>query len=391
MTTLLINPNKIDTFVKGHTFDLMSSHNKIERLEIFFIFCCMVAGKKASVTAQKVSELLDPEFRKIEFQRDLIKKSDKLSPFEYIYKLIEEDKLLETLKNHRTGQYNKLEHIFKFLYEFYKDNGYSFVLKCNLESMEAIKGIGPKTSRFYCMYTQENFQGAILDTHLLKYLKEYHELQDVPKTTPSTLKQYKKLESEYLKICNKFKKKPSVLDLQIWKLYSNKYDSDLDKKYTKEVLLSKISSKKVSNAKLLEYFNLGYCHDIMMNSPKYCYQYAKSIICARFPKGEAVIAKDPLIAYFYARDVLKGRFPEAEEGIKQNSRYAYLYALNILKERWPDAENVIKMRLNYAFYYYTEVIGTYEEDFHELLEKDKKYKRLLETKKLKSKKKRIWR
>ena len=59
---------------------------------------------------------------------------------------------------------------------------------------------------------------ACLDTHLLKYLAE-RGVRNVPKSTPSSKKQYERLERVFLSLVPK-NKTPAEFDLEIWNSYA---------------------------------------------------------------------------------------------------------------------------------------------------------------------------
>lgn len=89
------------------------------------------------------------------------------------------------------------------------------------DDLEKIHGIGMKTSRCFIMHSRRGARYAGLDTHLLKYLRAQG-VEDVPKSTPSSRRQYLRLEQEFLKLADEQNKLPSVLDLEIWNRYSVK-------------------------------------------------------------------------------------------------------------------------------------------------------------------------
>ena len=95
---------------------------------------------------------------------------------------------------------------------------------CTVEDLEQIYGIGMKTARCFIIHSRYGARHAGLDTHLLKYLKAQG-VEDVPKATPSSKKQYLRLEKEFLRLADDFGKTPSVLDLEVWNKYSIKNTS----------------------------------------------------------------------------------------------------------------------------------------------------------------------
>jgi len=90
--------------------------------------------------------------------------------------------------------------------------------KCSPEDLEAIYGIEPKTARAFIMWSRPGESYAILDTHILKWLKEQG-IENVPKATP-TSKNYDRLEAEFLDLVPE-DKSAAEFDLQIWKKYAN--------------------------------------------------------------------------------------------------------------------------------------------------------------------------
>ncbi len=72
-----------------------------------------------------------------------------------------------------------------------------------------------KTSRFFITYSRPTNSHAILDTHILAWLKNYY--PQTPKATPSNKKEYLKYEQFFLSECLKRNLAPQELDLQIWK------------------------------------------------------------------------------------------------------------------------------------------------------------------------------
>jgi len=92
---------------------------------------------------------------------------------------------------------------------------------CTVEDLEKVYGIGMKTSRCFIIHSRLGARHAGLDTHLLKYLRA-EGIEDVPKSTPSSKKQYLRLEKEFLRMADEQGKLPSVLDLEIWNKYSVK-------------------------------------------------------------------------------------------------------------------------------------------------------------------------
>ena len=187
-----INPKKITDFNRSQA-----------DLELFAVFAVCVAGKKAQQTADKVNEHF----------RDVQTPTKQLTPFETIKSLIGANIFGGYLQHARFGQYKRIYRALRDLAESSID-----LKTCTVEDLEAIHGIGPKTSRFIIMHSRPNQRLATLDTHILKWMRDQG--IETPKATPQSKKLYKELEDKFLTLCDKCAILPSQLDLKIWKKYS---------------------------------------------------------------------------------------------------------------------------------------------------------------------------
>jgi len=187
-----INPKKITDF----------NRTKAD-LELFAVFAVCVAGKKAQQTADKVNDNF----------RDVATPTKQLTPFEAIKNLVDIKVFVAYLKMAKMGQYRRIYRALRDLVESGID-----LKTCTVEELEAIHGIGPKTSRFIIMHSRPNQRLATLDTHILRWMRDQG--IDTPKATPQSKKLYKELEQKFLTLCDKCAILPSQLDLKIWKQYS---------------------------------------------------------------------------------------------------------------------------------------------------------------------------
>ena len=187
-----INPKKITDF----------NRTKAD-LELFAVFAVCVAGKKAQQTADKVNE----HFREVQTP------TKQLTPIETIKSLIGANIFGGYLQHARFGQYKRIYRALRDLAESSID-----LKTCTVEDLEAIHGIGPKTSRFIIMHSRPNQRLATLDTHILRWMRDQG--IETPKATPQSKKLYKELEDKFLTLCDKCAILPSQLDLKIWKKYS---------------------------------------------------------------------------------------------------------------------------------------------------------------------------
>ena len=127
--------------------------------------------------------------------------------------LVNTHSLRWALQEVKAGQYDRLEKCFRQLL------GLRDKLKtCTIDDLESISGIGNKTSRFFLTHSRPKQQLAILDTHMLHYLRDMG-YDNVPKSTP-TGKKYRMWELIVLDKAMSHGMTPADFDLMIWKKYS---------------------------------------------------------------------------------------------------------------------------------------------------------------------------
>ena len=118
-----------------------------------------------------------------------------------------------TLESHlrmaKTGNYGKLATALRVLALSSID-----LRTCTPADLEVVYGIGPKTSRFFILWTRPNARCAALDIHILRWLGEKG--YKVPKNTPQSAKAYAVLEKAFLDEAEKLGMSPAELDKQVW-------------------------------------------------------------------------------------------------------------------------------------------------------------------------------
>lgn len=179
----MIDPKKITNF------------NRTEaELQEFLLFCVVVAGKNSHQQAKKLQAFLDLGVG--------------ATPFEKINNMGSVLNVWLNLQKVAMGQYDRISAVFWAIANW-KNLGTRDL--CDL----SVKGIGPKTARFFLMHSRPNQEIATLDTHILRWLASQG-VPNVPKATPSG-KRYLVLEKAFLDICRTMGKTPAELDLEIWK------------------------------------------------------------------------------------------------------------------------------------------------------------------------------
>jgi thermostable 8-oxoguanine DNA glycosylase len=194
----MINPYQITKY------DRSSSE-----LEEFLLFCIVVAGKTAYIQAQKLEDFLVSVNKRLMMPENI-------NPFQTIKSAEQHGILFEEIKLAKLGQYKKIYSGFKYI----SDREYN-LSRMTPKILEEIPGVGMKTSRFFLLHSDTFYKDkiAILDTHILKFIKE--NIDDrAPKSTPVIPLTYRFWESKFLTWCLENKKNVADFDLEVWKSFA---------------------------------------------------------------------------------------------------------------------------------------------------------------------------
>jgi thermostable 8-oxoguanine DNA glycosylase len=194
----MINPYQITNY------DRSSSE-----LEEFLLFCIVVAGKTAYIQAQKLEDFLVSVNKRLMMPENI-------NPFQTIKSAEKHGILFEEIKLAKLGQYKKIYSSFKYI----SDREYN-LNRMTPKILEEIPGVGMKTSRFFLLHSDTFYKDriAILDTHILKFIKE--NIDDrAPKSTPVIPLTYRFWESKFLTWCLENKKNVADFDLEVWKSFA---------------------------------------------------------------------------------------------------------------------------------------------------------------------------
>ena len=195
---ILIDPYKVTNFKR--------SQNELEE---FLLFCIVVAGKTAYIQARKLDEFLASV-------KTRLMMPENINPFQIIKSAEQHGVLFEEIKKAKLGQYKKIYSGFKYISEReYNLN------KMTPDILEKIPGVGMKTSRFFLLHSDIFYSNkiAILDTHILKFIKENID-DKAPKSTPVIPITYRYWEDMFLDWCEKNSKNVADFDLEVWKSYA---------------------------------------------------------------------------------------------------------------------------------------------------------------------------
>jgi hypothetical protein len=191
MNAPLIKPTEITNFNRDDA-----------DLQAFWIFGCIVAGKNSEFASNVVSKLLH--------------KTDGLTPFEW-FRSIGETSIRNALVASKSGNYTRIT---RFIMESLDLD----LRTATQDELMKVHGIGPKTASFFLLHTRPDVEVAVLDVHILKYLRSKG--IDAPHQTPSNLKLYKQLQNQFIYLAKLDYPFMSLahIDLHIWMKYSNRLD-----------------------------------------------------------------------------------------------------------------------------------------------------------------------
>ena len=190
----------------------ITNYNRTKNeLQEFILFTIVVAGKTAYIQAQKLDQFLNSINTRLMMP-------DNISPFQSLKSAYDNGILLEEIHKAKLGQYKKIYSAFLYIIEHDIN-----LNRTTPVELELIPGVGMKTSRFFLLHSDMNYKDniAILDTHILKFIKENIDNR-APKSTPTNSNTYKHWEDLFLMWCDENKKDTAEFDLEIWKSYARK-------------------------------------------------------------------------------------------------------------------------------------------------------------------------
>jgi thermostable 8-oxoguanine DNA glycosylase len=153
-----------------------------------------VAGHNADSTLKAVEKFLAD--------------SGPLYPLAWVKQLDERGELIQRLKAAGIGTYHKVARCLLEAWERKLD-----LRTCSVEELESLYGVGPKTARFFVGFSRSDQKHAILDVHILRWMKSLG--YDVPKNTPCG-RRYREIEQQFLTLCEKAGVNPIEADYAIW-------------------------------------------------------------------------------------------------------------------------------------------------------------------------------
>ena len=199
---------KVKKHLAVNPTDITDSNRDTNQLEAFWLFCMFVAGKNSDYASRCLSKLIHS-----------MSKRGYDGIFNY-FKDLGRDGIHNALVANKVGQYTRLT----------KGVMQSLDLDlstCTLDDLLKIHGVGNKTARFFLLHTREGCDYAVLDTHILAWLRT-HGVEDAPKTTPTDKKVYKTLEKKFRYLSRLIYPflSDAQIDLLIWSEQSGRIDGD---------------------------------------------------------------------------------------------------------------------------------------------------------------------
>jgi endonuclease III len=169
--------------------------------EARLIYSVIVAGKSADFADTKTRLFIDAIRKTLSFRKTK-------TPFEMM-RCLTVEVIDECARHVKTGNYNKLS---RACYEL--ANRQIDLVRVTPQQLETIHGIGPKTSRFFILWTRPTEQHAALDVHVLRWLRQWW--PDAPKSTPQNPTAYAKWEERFLSKARELGKTARELDNEVW-------------------------------------------------------------------------------------------------------------------------------------------------------------------------------
>lgn len=190
---LAIDPKNITKFDRSQ-----------EELEFFWLFCILVAGKNADWASLKLLDLFK-------------NKPEDQTPFEFLKTHLTD--LNNILVANKVGQYRRIQKAIEQSLEV-------DLRTASVAELMEIHGVGPKTARFFILHTRADAECAVLDTHILKWMRGLVDpIFEVPASTPP-INKYQTLEFVAIKLMKTHFPNISLAeaDLLIWTKMSGRLD-----------------------------------------------------------------------------------------------------------------------------------------------------------------------
>lgn len=167
-----------------------------------FLFALSVAGKSSYVQARKVHDLIHVALA-------WTGPADTL-PLDRVRVALREGRLREAMESVRLGQYSRIERALREIIQ----RGLE-LRTCSEEELASIHGCNFKTAKFFLVYSRPGVRAAVLDTHVLRFLRELG--VDAPRVSPQNRRLYETLERAVQVLADFMEISCAELDEALWK------------------------------------------------------------------------------------------------------------------------------------------------------------------------------
>jgi thermostable 8-oxoguanine DNA glycosylase len=188
-----------------------------EELEEFLLFCICVANKPARITATKLAAFLEHC-------------NPGKSPIAKLRVLNHSPAALrDLLIKHRLSPYEQVHRAFEWVAWILEPKLKLDLRTCTAEDLEQCPKIGMKTARFFLLHSRPDANVAVIDTHMLKFLRK-HRVRNVPRAFPVGRRDYLRLERKVLEFAKQQGMTPAEFDLWVWNQYAWRPKSERESK-----------------------------------------------------------------------------------------------------------------------------------------------------------------
>jgi thermostable 8-oxoguanine DNA glycosylase len=179
-------------------------HRTEAELQAFWLFSLLTANFKATHAHRSLVKLLSDVPGEM--------------PFDRIKTIIAQGQLENRVRNSGHRFPTKTIRSLQDTIALY-DRGQLNLRTATVEDLKKIHGCAEKTSRFFILHSRANQQLAVLDVHILNWLRHLG-FSKVPQLTP-TGRLYRHFETIFLKIAERLDMSVSDLDFSIWQAGSH--------------------------------------------------------------------------------------------------------------------------------------------------------------------------
>lgn len=175
------------------------------QIEAFCLFALLVSGKDSFVIAPALNAMLDAF--------ELVGET----PFATIRRLSASGQLYASLQAFGLhGQHTRMLRALPALASFDLSDFRTASPEQLIERLEAVYGIGAKSSRFILLHNREGLTLAALDRHILRFLRAKGHKTPKGDKTPTAKGTYARLSAAFIAEAARLGQTPAALDFALW-------------------------------------------------------------------------------------------------------------------------------------------------------------------------------